>query len=395
MTAGELALAGVTVIDLSRLFPGSYGTLMLSALGANVIKVEDTSRGDGIRDMLTFAGKPESAGHLMLNRGKKSISLDLKDVAGQELLLRLISESQVLVDSFRPGVLDRLGLSAEALQQANPTLVHVSVTAFGQTGEYRQRPAHDLNSVGYAGLLGLVRDSDGSAPMPRLQNADLSAGTHAALAVLAGLRVAQRDGVGFRADVAMNETAASLLPLQNATVAGSGQAPPVPDYLTGAIACYDLYETSDGQWLTVAGLEPKFFARMCELIDRPELAQLQFDADRQGELRSELAAVFISAPREHWLELLAAQDTCVGPALSIVEALAEPQAVARGAVTQAEYSDGELVPAFRAIPWEHRTDNTERAPLLGEHTRAVLTEIGVTPEQLEALVESGVVRPSS
>lgn len=395
MSAGELPLAGVTIVDLSRLFPGSYGTLLLTALGADVIKVEDTDRGDGIRDMLTFPGRDESAGHLMLNRGKKSISLNLKEIAGQELLLRLIGESDVLIDSFRPGVLDRLGLGDEALLRANPTLVHVSVTAFGQTGDYQQRPAHDLNSVGYAGLLGLARDSSGAVSMPRLQNADLSAGMHAALAVLAGLRVAQRDAVPFRADLAMSETAASLLPLQNATVAGTGAQPPVPDYLTGRIACYDVYEASDGQWLTVAGLEPKFFGRMCELIGRPDLAQLQFAEDQQDELRSQLRSTFGSEPRAYWLELLGDEDTCVGPALSITEALIEPHAVARGSVTAAEFADGESVAAFRVIPWEHRTDNAQRAPLLGEHTASVLAEIGVTPKQLLALVDSGVVRPHS
>ncbi len=395
MTEGDLPLAGVKVVDLSRLFPGSFGTLLLAGLGADVIKVEDTDRGDGIRDMLTFPGKSESVGHVMLNRGKKSISVDLKSVAGQQVVLQLIKHSDVLVDSFRPGVLERLGLGPKALAEANPTLVHVSVTAFGATGEFRMRPAHDLNSVGYAGYLKLVEGKGGEALMPRLQNADLSAGMHAALAVLAGLRVAQRDGVSFCADVAMNESAASLLPLQTATVAGIGDSPPFPDFLTGRLACYDLYESRDGQWITVAGLEPKFFDRMCALVGRPELAALQYDLDRQQELRDELRAVFAAEPRSHWMELLAAEDTCVGPALTLPEALVEPQAVARGAVTVASFTDGQEAPTFRAIPWERRTDNGERAPLLGEHTDAVLAEIGVTPEQVQELIESGIVRPSS
>ncbi|MFA7266832.1 MAG: CaiB/BaiF CoA-transferase family protein [Candidatus Nanopelagicales bacterium] len=395
MIHGELPLSGVTVIDLSRLFPGSYGTLLLSVLGATVIKVEDTGAGDGIREMLKFEGNPESAGHLMLNRGKQSISVNLKDPRGQRLLLQLISDADVLVDSFRPGVLDRLGLGQAALLEVNPSLVHVSITAFGQTGEYRDRPAHDLNSVGYAGLLGLARDRDGGATMPRLQNADLSAGLHAALAVFAGLRVAGRDGLPFRADVAMNETAASLLALQNATVAGTGQSPPVPDYLTGAIACYSIYEAADGECLTVAGLEPKFFTRMCELMGRADLAIRQYDVAGQDELRDELAAIFKSQPRRHWLDLLAGEDTCVGPALSLTDALAEPQPRQRGSVTDAEFSDGQRVPAFRVIPWEKRTDNGERAPQLGEHTSSVLAEIGVTPEQFEQLIASGVVRPHS
>ncbi len=395
MTEGSLPLAGVTIVDLSRLFPGNFGTLLLAGLGAEVIKVEDTDRGDGIRDMLTFPDRSESVGHLMLNRGKKSISVDLKSVEGQQVVLQLIAHADVLVDSFRPGVLDRLGLGPQALAKANPTLVHVSITAFGATGEYRMRPAHDLNSVGYAGYLTLVRGKDGAALMPSLQNADLSAGLHAALAVLAGLRVAQRDGVSFQADVAMNESAASLLALQAATVAGTGESPPVPDFLTGRLACYDLYEASDGQWITVAGLEPKFFGRMCDLIGHPDWAQLQFDPERQEELREALRGVFATEPRSHWMDLLAAEDTCVGPALTLTDALAEPQAVERGAVTVASFRDGEEASVFRAIPWEHRTDNSERAPLLGEHTSGVLADIGVTPDQVKKLIESGIVRPSS
>lgn len=394
MTEGRLPLAGVTVVDFSRLFPGDYATLMLASLGADVIKIEDTDRGDGIRDMLTFPGKPESSGHLVLNRGKRSISVDLKSVEGQQVVLQLIARADVVVDSFRPGVLERLGLGPAVLAEANSTLVHVSITAFGSTGEYQARPAHDLNTVGYAGFLNLVADSDGSAPMPRLQNADLSAGLHTALAVLAGLRVAQRDGVGYRADVAMTETAAALLPMQLATVAGTGDAPPIPDFLTGRLACYALYQASDGGWLTVAGLEAKFFSRMCELMGRTDLVALQYDPDRQEELLTALRDEFASQPRDHWVDLLAGEDTCVGPALSLTEALAQPHLVDRGAVTTAAYTDGQEAQVFRAIPWEHRTDNGCGAPRLGEHTEAVLREVGVTSEQVAALIASGIVRPS-
>ena len=394
MSESALPLAGVTVIDFSRLFPGNFGTLLLSALGADVIKVEDSTRGGGIRGVVVFEGQSESAGHVVLNRGERSVSVDLKSTDGQAVVLRLISQADVLVDSFRPGVLDRLGLGAQALAEVNPTLVHVSITAFGSTGDYQRIPAHDLNSVGYAGLLTLVRDSDGNATMPRLQNADLSSGTHTALAVMAGLRVAERDNVGFRADISMAETAASMLPMQVATVVGTGEAPPTPDFLTGRLACYSLYEASDGGIITVAGLEAKFFVRMCDLLGRPELAALQYDPARQDELRAELATTFGSAPRAHWLELLAGEDTCVGPALSLTEALAQPQLVNRGAVTQAEFHDGTVVDVFRVIPWEQRSDQGDRAPKLGEHSVEVLEQIGVTAEQVADLIANGIVRPA-
>lgn len=392
---GRLPLADVTVIDLSRLFPGSFTTLLLAGLGARVIKVEDTGSGDGIRDMMVFDGLPESAAHVMLNRGKESISVDLKSAQGQELIRALIAKSDVLVDSFRPGVLDRLGLDREAISAVNPRIVHVSISAFGQDSPLAAVPAHDLNSVGYAGLLELTRDSDGGLIMPRLQNADLSAGWQAALAVLAGLRVVGRDNVGYRADVAMNEAAASVLALQLATVAGTGQPPPSPDYLTGQLACYNLYRCGDGQWITVAGLEPKFFNRMCTLIGRTDLIAAHYDPARQGWLRDELAATFATEARSHWLDLLAGEDTCVGPALSLPDALASPSMVARGAVTDVAFSDGHTARAFRAIPWDQRADNGLRAPALGEQTAAVLAEVGVTHEQLQRLIDSGIVRGTS
>lgn len=386
-------LAGVTVLDLTRLLPGNYATLLLAGLGADVIKVEDVHGGDGIRAMMVFPGQPQSAGHVVLNRGKRSVSVDLKDPAGQQVIQELVSSADVLIDSFRPGVMSRLGLGPDELARANPALVHVSITAFGQTGPYASRPAHDLNTAGYAGLLGLVRDESG-AVMPGLQNADLASGLHAALATLAGLRIAEHTGTGYRADVAMSDSAAGLLPLQVATVAGTSQPPPVPDYLTGQLACYEIYECRDGKSMTVAGLEPKFFGRMVELIGRPELASQQFDPAAQPELRQSLAEVFASRDRAEWMTILADQDTCAGPVLTVAEALTDEHFVDRGSVTNASFSDGSSAAVFRSVPWDGRGDDGLRAPALGQDTVDVLTSIGITAAQLDLLIKSGVVRPS-
>lgn len=388
-------LAGIRVLDLTRLLPGNFGTLLLSSLGADVIKIEEIVGGDGIRYM--FAGGPhnESGAHTVLNRGKRSLSIDLKSTVGQETMLELVRGAQVLVDSFRPGVLDRLGLGRAALAGANPTLVHVSINAFGATGPYSAIPAHDLNAVGYAGALGLVTDSDGSPALPGVQNADMSSGLHAALAVLAGLRVAERDGEFYRADVAMTDSAATLLALPMATFAATGTSPPVPDLLTGRLACYRTYECADGNWLTVAGLEAKFFGRMVELMGVPELAARQYDPDGQEQLAGELARVFAGRRRAQWLDLLAGQDTCVGPVLSIEEAMREPHFVQRGVVTNARFQDGDLVPAFRAVPWSSEPDEGLQAPRLGEHTATVLAEAGLTADRIFELREAGIVGPTS
>lgn len=389
-----LPLAGVRVLDMSRLFPGNYATLILAGLGAEVVKIEDTAGGDGIRQMLLWAEQGESAGHLVLNRGKRSVSLDLKRTEAQQLMLDLVTRADVLVDSFRPGVLDRLGLDADSLAAANPKLVHVSITAFGADGPYVEVPAHDLNCVGYTGILSLVHDSNGGPVMPGIQLADAASGIHTALAVLAGLRVADQQGVGYRANVAMSDAAASLSPLQVATVAGTGTAPPVPDLLSGQIACYRMYECADGKAVTVGGLEPKFFGRMLELMNRSDLASKQYDPSAQGELMAELEKEFAAQPSQYWLDLLALEDTCVGPVLGLDEALGEKHFVERGAVTSARFQNGQAASVFRVVPWDQRTDNDAQAPLLGDSTEALLSEIGVSPEQLTALLESGIVKQS-
>jgi len=381
------------VLDLTRLLPGNFCTLLLVGLGAQVIKVEEIVGGDGIRYMFGGGSHDESGPHTVLNRGKRSLCVDLKSEAGQQVMLELVRGADVLVDSFRPGVLDRLGLGRESLEAVNPSLVHVSINAFGDSGPYRGVPAHDLNAVGYAGALSLVQDADGTPAMPAVQNADMSSGMHAALAVLAGLRVAQRDHTFYRADVAMTDSAASLLALPMATYAATGAVPAVPDLLTGQLACYRTYRCSDGKWLTVGGLEAKFFGRMVELMGVPEFAARQYDPLGQELLASDLAAVFATRTRDEWADELAAADTCTGPVLTIDEVLREPNLVQRGVVTTARFRDGADVAVIRAIPWSADPDEGLSAPLLGEDTETVLAEAGFTSEQVAQFVQDGIVGP--
>jgi len=391
----ELPLAGVKVLDLTRLLPGNFATLLLSGLGAEVIKVEEPRGGDGTRHMHITGPDNESAGHVVLNRGKQSLAIDLKNPQGREAMLALVATADVLIDSFRPGVLDRLGLGEEALAETNPTLVHVSITAFGPDGDYRKLPAHDLNSVGYAGALSFVAGAGGHPPVPGLQNADMASGLHAALAVVSGLRAAERDEMAFRADVAMADAAATLLPLQVAHYASRNESQPVPDMLTGALACYDIYTCADGKWLTVGGLEPKFFARMVTLMGCEEFAARQYDRAGQSALHDELADVFATKTRDEWMDLLSLEDTCVGPVLSIAEALVERNFVRRGTVTTAAYQDGSEVPVFKSVPWIDTPDVALKAPRLGENGRSVLSAAGLSEEAIDDLIADGIVGASS
>ncbi len=387
MTTAERPLAGIRVVDLTRLLPGAYATSLLLGMGADVVKIEDPRGGDGLRVSPPYGGTGESGLFLALCRGKRSVALDLKRPAARDALLRLVAASHVVIDSFRPGVLDRLGLGPTALAAANPALVHVSMTAYGE-GSRAALPGHDLNVEGYAGILGLSRGIDGSAAMPPFPMADMASGLQAALAVVAGLRVADAqeapatDTPAFRADVTMLDSALSLTAIGQGSVLATGEAPPVPDVLSGALACYGVYRCADGAELALGALEPKFFARVAELVGDPTLADAQYDIAGQDALRGRLARLFGTRPREDWLELLEDDQTCVTPVRTAAEALADPDLRDRGVLEDVALADGRTAVAARPVAWLPADGAVLGAPALGEHTDEVLRPLGVDPADL-------------
>lgn len=402
-------LAGVRVLDLTRLLPGNYATLILAGLGADVIKIEDPGSGDGTRFVPPWTAAGESGAHAVLNRGKRSVGVDLKVPAGRELFLELVGQSQVMIDSFRPGVLDRLDLGPDVLAAANSSLVHVTIDAFGSGGPMEHVPAHDLNTAGFAGIIGLARDRDGRPAMPSMPVVDHLSGLQAVIAVLVGLRVGDRagDGDGYRAEVAMADSAASILTLAGGYFAATGKPPPAPETLSGQLACYSLYECRDGRWITVGGLEAKFFSRMLALMGLDELAGQQYEPGAQEDLRDTLAERFRSRDRAEWLKLLMIEDTCVGPVNDVDEALAEANLRDRGVVSDIEFRDGTRALAVRSVPWlahagpigrigHDRPDVPDHticqpAPRLGEHTEAILRSIGVDADRIAQLAAEGAI----
>ncbi len=375
-------LDGVRILDLTRLLPGAYASSLLLGLGADVLKVEDPRGGDGLRATPPWTPSGESGVFVALCRGKRSIALDLKNDTAREVLLALVAESDALVDSFRPGVLDRLGLGAEALHRANASLVHVSLTAYGD-GARAALPGHDLNAEGYAGILGLSRGSDGRASMPAVPMADMATGLQAALAVVSGLRLAGSGG--FRADVTMLDSALSLTALGQGAVLATGADPPTPDVLTGGLACYGVYRCADGLEVACGALEPQFFRRVAELVGDPTLADVQYDVAGQDALRGRLSLLFATRPRRDWLDLLEGDQTCVTPVLTPAEALRDDDLVARGVVEDVGLSDGSTVRAARAVAWVvPGTEAPAAAPALGEHADDVLHSLGLDPVRVRA-----------
>jgi alpha-methylacyl-CoA racemase len=383
--SSTLPLDGVRVLDLTRLLPGAYGTSLLVGLGADVLKVEDPRGGDGLRAMPPYTATGESGVFVALCRGKRSVALDLKNPEGVAVLVALVARSDILIDSFRPAVLDRLGLGADVLAEANPDLVHISMTAYGD-GARTALPGHDLNVQGYAGILGLSRGVDGSAAMPGVPFVDMATGLQAALAAVSGLRVtAPRRGEGFRADVTMLDSALSLTAIGQGSVIATGEGSPTPDMLTGGLACYGIYRCADGLEIACGALEPQFFGRVAELVGDPSLATVQYDVTGQDALRGRLTTVFGSRPRAEWLALLEEDQTCVSPVRTSAEALADPDLRRRGVVTDVALADGTLVAAGRPAAWVPASViDPQSAPALGADSDAVVAELGLDPATVRA-----------
>jgi len=337
--AAALPLSGVRVVDLTRLLPGPLATRHLAELGAEVIKIEgpaDQGQDDGTRHMGrtaddVSAGRPSLVFRL-LNAGKQLQQLDLRDASGRDAVLAMAREADVLIEGFRPGVMQRLGLGWDVLHAANPRLVVCAISGYGQQGPWSERAGHDINYIAMAGVLEQIATVDGEIALPNFQIGDLLGGTQAALAgVLAALVGAQRTGRGRFVDISMAHEVLRHHVLAAATLQATGRVPsPGRDLLSGGAPCYGVYRTADGRHLAVGALEHKFWQRLCEALGRPAWAEHHWS---RGEapggakamaLRAELAALFVAQPLAHWLALLEPADCCVTPVLRLDETRRHP-----------------------------------------------------------------------
>lgn len=324
-------LQGLTVLDLSRLLPGPYCTLTLAQLGATVIKVEEPGTGDYTRLL-----SPEL--FALVNRGKQSITLDLKKPEDRARLHALVKTTDVLLESFRPGVMDKLGCGYETLKALNPRLVYCALTGYGQSGPLRDAAGHDMNYCGYAGVLDQTGAAGGPPTLSNFQIADLAGGAlTAALGILAAVHGARASGEGCFVDAAMLDGTLALQAVTTATQRTLGRANPRGgDMLSGALPNYSTYECADGRHLAVGALEQKFFLAFCAAVDRPDLAKGKLAPGAGGEAtRAAMAELIRSKTRDEWAQALANADCCVTPILTPDEALRHPQVLARGMVEQA------------------------------------------------------------
>jgi crotonobetainyl-CoA:carnitine CoA-transferase CaiB-like acyl-CoA transferase len=380
-------LDGIRIIDLSRLLPGPFCTLLLEDLGAEIIKVESVNGGDYMRSMQPFIGK-NSAYFLALNPGKKSFAFNLKHHKGREIFLKLAETSNVILESFRPGTVDRLGIGYQTIKKVNPGLVYCAISGFGQDGPDRDRAGHDLNYIARSGILGLSRQEGTPPPIPPVQVADLSSSMFAAIAILAALRESERSGEGSYLDIGMLDSAMSWLIMSVAEfVEGErderGKLP-----LTGKYPCYNIYQTKDGKYMSLAALEPKFWSAFCLATNRKDLLSFQYSV--KSEAFAEMQGLFASRTRNEWTTLLKSVDSCCEPVQSLEEALSDPQVRFRGLVREACLDGEKFIRLNSPVNFSKKGD-LGVAPKLGEHTFSILKELGCHDEEITEMEKSGII----
>jgi len=382
-------LSGVRVLDLTRLLPGPVATLHLADMGADVVKIEDTEEGDYSRRMGRVR-EGMSDFFRLVNRNKRALRLDLKKPQGREVFLRLARGAEVVVESFRPGVMARLGLGYDALAAVNPRLVYCSITGYGQSGPYADRAGHDINYIGYAGIGDQIGTAE--APVvPNFQIADLLGGALTpAMGILAALIDARSSGRGRHVDVAMADAvfAHAILPLlgflQHGKAPGRGTG-----MLDGGLPCYNVYRTQDGRWMAVGALERKFWETLCDILGCPELKEKHIVYGEEAKpVKERLAAGFASRTQHEWSEVFARADCCVSPILPIDEALANEQFRAREMIA-GEGGLTQLTLPLKFSEFEFRI--ARPAPGRGEHTEEILREAGYRDAEIAALRGDGVI----
>ena len=389
-------LRGLKVLDLTRLLPGGYATLLLADLGADVLKIEEPGRGDYVRWTPPMVGD-FSAAHVALNRNKRSMTLNLKTEEGRELFLRLVPEFDVLIESFRPGVLDRLGVGYERLKEEHPGLIYCAITGYGQDGPRAAAAGHDANYIGYAGVLGIIGVEGDRPVLPGVQVGDLGGGGMAAvISILSALHARERTGHGDFCDISMMDGAFSWLTIHAGHYSATKEVPEREQMpLSGLFPCYRVYPAQDG-WLAVGALEPQFWGAVCTAIDRPDLEDDAYAAgERRDEVIRDLEALFATKTRAEWMAVFDGIDACVGPVNNLEEAFADEQLRHRDMVVEDKSgSFGEWMHVGNPI--KIRSEGSGplvrlAPPGLGEHTSEMLRHLGVDGADEDRLRAAGAI----
>ena len=392
------ALEGVRVLDLATVGPAARASRILADYGASVTKVGAVPRAGGVQITPPFYAYSG-------NRGMTRALFDLKSADGRTAFLGLVAEADVVIESFRPGVADRLGIGYAALREANPAIILCSTSGYGQDGPRRDWAGHDINYLATSGFLDCSgRQADGRPALPGATVADIAAGgMQAAMAIMAALLRRERDEQnrqgehtrqGEHIDVSIADGAFTMMSLYVDEYLATGNEPGPGHYiLTGRYACYDTYRCADGRYVSVGAIEPRFWANLCELIGLPQFASQQTEDDAQDEIRDALAAKFATEDRDHWVELLGPADTCVAPVNTVAEAAEDPHTTARALVVDAvSETDGPFRQSAPGWAGTVPPDGAyEVAATDSTDTESLLASAGLDAHEIERMLDEGVI----
>ena len=388
------ALEGLLVLDLSRRYPGAYSAMFLGDFGAEVIKVDPpgtvlpSPKYQGGEPVDVDTASEKFAAHFPLDRNKKSITLNLKEERGKEVLRRLAKEADVIIEGFRPGVMDRLGVGYETLKELNPRLIYCAESAFGVDGPYAQRPAHDHNLIGIAGLLSLIGPKGGKPCLPSNFLGDLGgAGLHGAIGVLLAILARERTGKGQFVDISYLDTAVSLLAYDSAYYFMTEKVPRRGEtYNSGGAPWCNVYECKDREYIVLSCAEPHLWANLCRLLGREDLVPHQESKEAQWAI-AELGKIFATKTRQEWEDTLQNENVCFAPVNYLNETFVDPQVLHRGMVMEVEHPKLGTVKQI-GIPIKlSDTPGTIRSLgiTLGANTDEILARFGYTPDEVASL----------
>lgn len=389
-------LAGLKVLDFSALLPGPFATMMLADLGADVLRLEAPSRPDMVRMVPPMASDGNSAAHGYLNRSKRSLAVDLKTADGIAIVHALIAEYDIVVEQFRPGVMDRLGVGYEALRAINPRIIYCSITGYGQDGPYKNRAGHDMNYLAIAGVLGYNgRKQSGPAPIA-VQVADIAGGSyHGVIGVLAAVIHRSNTGIGQHIDISMTDAAFSMNALTAPGALMGGDQPSLETTQLNGGTFYDCYATADGRYFSVGGLEPQFFMQFCAAIGRPDVAPMGLNMQPHvvAELKAIIREEMLKKTYAQWEQVFAALDSCTEPVLTFAEAAEHPHIKARGLIVNVLQHDGKTQRQlaspikFSETPASYQYSGAS----LGQHTHEVMSALGYSDADIAALRKANTI----
>jgi len=386
-------LRGIRILDLTQLYPGPLATMMLADMGAEVVRLEHPSRPDNIHHLPPFIGK-ESAAYLTLNRSKRSLALDTAKEEGRKVFFDLVRTADLVVEQFRPGILDKIGIGYDQAVPFNPRIIYVSITGFGQDGPYRQKAGHDINYISLAGLLSQVKKGE-EMVLPGFQAADVVGGGYmSVIACMAALWHREKTGKGQRVDVSMTDSVMPMITLQLAQYWGSQGDTEIMNPLDGSFPFYGVYECADGKHVSLGALEQKFWAGFCQMADKPEWLSLQFSmGEERRKVREEVAGLFKTKQRNEWLKLADVHDICLSSIHELGDLEMDPQLQAREMIIETEHEEGLKLKGI-GIPIkfsDSKPDKPQPAPIVGQDSIEILKELGYSQERIEELIGKKIV----